>query len=215
MTALIVLGIIAAIFIAIGFIRLGVGAKYDASGFAAEIKVAWKRIVLYPRQEKREKPAIAEKHKKEKPEKVEKEPKEKQNPLDMFGGLGGAIDFARDAIADFFDMVHTDRFVVEFVSAKKDDPAAVATNYGYACAVAGIISAMLDNNRNVKYYSIKLDMDYEASRPRVSGEMKISVSIGRLVRFAFSKGMHLLILMIKNGRKKGGTDNGKANIEYA
>lgn len=213
MTALIVLGIIAAVFIAIGFIRLGIGAKYDASGFAAEVKVAWKTIVLYPRQKKPEKPAIAEKHKKT--EKVEKEPKEKQNPLDMFGGLGGAIDFARDAIADFFEMVHTDRFVVEFVSAKKDDPAAVATNYGYACAVAGIISAMLDNNRNVKYYSIKLDMDYEAEKPRIAGELKVSVSIGRLVRFAFSKGMHLLILMIKNGRKKGGTDNGKTDIEYA
>ena len=213
MTALIVLGIIAAVVIAIGFIRLGVGARYDAGGFAAEVKVAWKTIVLYPRQEKPEKPAKAEKP--EKTKKVEKEPKEKRDPLDMFGGVGGAIDFARDAIADFFEMVHTDRFVVEFVSAKKDDPAAVATNYGYACAVAGIISAMLDNNRNVKYYSIKLGMDYEASSPRVYGEIKVSVSIGRLVRFAFSKGMRLLIMMIKNGRKKGGTDNGKTDIEYA
>lgn len=212
MTALIVLGIIAAIFIAIGCIRLGVGAKYDDMGFAAEAKIAFKTIVLYPRQEKPEKPAKTEKSEKEKPEKPEKK---KSNPLDMFGGIGGAIDFARDTVASFFRRVYTDRLTVEFVSAKKDDPAAVATNYGYACAVAGIISPMLENNSNVKYYSIRLDMDYEAEKPRIAGEMKISVSIGQLVRFAFSTGARLLILMIKNRRKKGGTDNGKASIEYA
>lgn len=215
MTALIVLGIIAAIFIAIGCIRLGIGAKYDDKGFAAEAKIAFKTIVLYPRPEKPEKPAKAEKPREEKPKKPEQESKKKSNPLDMFGGIGGAIDFARDTIASFFRRVYTDRLTVEFVSAKKDDPAAVATNYGYACAVAGIISPMLENNSNVKYYSIRLDMDYEAEKPRIAGEMKISVSIGQLVRFAFSTGARLLILMIKNRRKKGGTDNGKANIEYA
>ncbi len=212
MTALIVLGIIAAIFVAIGCIRLGVGAKYDDKGFAAEAKIAFKTIMLYPRPEKPEKPAKAEKSEKEKQEKPKKE---KSNPLDMFGGIGGAIDFARDTIASFFRRVYTNRLTVEFVSAKKDDPAAVATNYGYACAVAGIISTVLENNSNVKYYSIRLDMDYEAEKPRIAGEMKISVSIGQLVRFAFSTVARLLILMVKNRRKKGGTDNGKANIEYA
>lgn len=212
MTALTVLGIIAAVLIAIGFIRLGVRAKYDDTGFAAEAKIASKTIVLYPRPEK---PAKAEKPKKEEPEKPEQGSKKKSNPLDMFGGLGGAIDFARDAIADFFKKVYTDRLTVEFVSAKKDDPAAVATNYGYACAVAGIISPLLENNRNVKYYSIRIGMDYETEKPRIAGEMKISVSIGQLVRFAFAKAARLLILMIKNRIKKGGTDNGKANIEYA
>ncbi len=212
MTWLIVLGVIVAVLVAIGFIRLGVNAKYDGS-FVLSVKVAFKTISILPRPEK---PPKAEKPKKvEKPEKPKPEKSKKGgSPLDMFGGLRGAIDFGLDAIADFFEMVYTDRLVVEFVSAKKDDPAAVATNYGYACAAAGIITPLLENNRNVKYYSLRLSMDYEAEKPRIAGEIKLSVSIGRLVRFAASKGVKLLILLIKNG-KKGGADSGKANIEYA
>ena len=218
MTALIVIGCIIALFIAIGFVRIAVGASFLEEKFAAYAKVAGKRIDLFPRPEPtRPKKAKA---KKEKPPK-EKKPKEKkekkpgeQSIIDKLGGIREIIDFALEAIADFFDMVYTDVFYLKFVSAKKDDPADAASIYGYACAAAGIIVPHLENNKNVKKYSVKIDLDFEAEKPLIEGELRVSVSIGRLVRFAFSKGSRVLVTILKN-RKKGGAVHGKAGNQYA
>lgn len=216
MTALIVLACIAAVLIALGFIRIRLGAALAEGKFSAYAKIAGARIDLFPRPEK-EKP---EKPKKEKPEKPEKPKPEKEKKegepgiVERLGGLGNIIDFALEAVADFFDMVYTDVFRVRFVSANKKDPASAASIYGYAWCAAGIIIPHLDNNKNVKKYSVSIGLDFEAEKPIIELELRVSVSVGRLVRFAFSKGSWVLVTILKN-RKKGGALNGKAGNQYA
>ena len=161
------------------------------------------------------KPSEPKKEKPEKPEKPKKEKKEGEpGIIDRLGGLGEVIDFALEAVADFFDMVYTDIFRVKFVSANKKDPASAASIYGYAWCAAGIIIPHLDNNKNVKKYSVSIDLDFEAEKPIIELELRVSVSVGRLVRFAFSKGSRVLVTILKN-RKKGGAVHGKAGNQYA
>ncbi len=216
MTALIVLACIAAILIALGFVRIRLGAALAEGKFSAYAKIAGVRIDLFPRPEK-EKPSEPKKEKPEKHEKPKPEKEKKEGEpgiIERLGGLGEVIDFALEAVADFFDMVYTDIFRVKFVSANKKDPASAASIYGYAWCAAGIIIPHLDNNKNVKKYSVSIDLDFEAEKPIVELELRVSVSVGRLVRFAFSKGFRVLVTILKNG-KKGGAFNGKAGNQYA
>lgn len=218
LTALIVLAVIAAIFVAIGFIRITIGAKYEGS-FSAWVKIAGKTIPIYPKSEKPQKETAPKKEKPkkaEKPEKQEKpaEPKPKQSFVELMGGAKELLDFGLEALVDFFDMVYTDILRVRFVSAKKDDPATAAKNYGYAWAVAGMIIPLLENNKNVKKHDVQIDLDYAAEKPTVEGEIRVSVSIGRVLRFAGSKGVKVLVKILKN-RKKGGSNYGKAGKQYA
>ena len=217
MTALIVLAVIAAMFVAIGFIRIGIGAKYEGS-FTLWVKIAGRAIPVYPKKERPEKAKTAGKERPKKSAKAEKSEKTeksgKSNIIEQLGGWKDIIDFTLEALADFFDMVYTDLLRVRFVSARKDDPATAAKNYGYAWAVAGMILPFLENNKNVKKYDVSIDLDYAAEKPTVEGELKVSVSIGRLVRFAGSKGARLFVKILKN-RKKGGTVHGKAGKQYA
>lgn len=216
MTALIVLACIAAVLIALGFIRIRLGATLAEGKFSAYAKIAGVRIDLFPRPEK-EKPPEPKKAKPEKPEKPKPEKEKKEGEpgiVERLGGLGNVIDFALEAVADFFDMVYTDIFRVKFVSANKKDPASAASIYGYAWCAAGIIIPHLDNNKNVKEHSVSIDLDFEAEKPIIELELRVSVSVGRLVRFAFSKGSWVLVTILKN-RKKGGALNGKAGNQYA
>ncbi len=220
MTAVIVLAAIAAVFIAIGFVRLRVSAEFK-DGLRAEVKFLWKTIVLFPKQKKADKVAKKSKKPKEVTEKdlrkaEAKKAKKEARPsfIRRLGGAESALELLIELIVDLFGIVYTDILRVKFVSAKLDDPATAAKNYGYAWAAAGIIIPLLENNPNFKRHDIDIWLDYEAEKPEVEAELVISVSVGRTMRYLVSKGCKILKIMFKN-RKKGGKKYGKAGQQYA
>jgi hypothetical protein len=186
----------------IGLIPVGVSAKYDEDGAAAQVIIGPLRLRVYPGKGKKQPQKKEEKPEEELAQKTGAPAKKKKG-----GSLSDFMPLVRivlDFLADFRRKLRVDILQLHLVLAG-GDPADLGENYGKACAALGNLWPRLEEIFIIRRRDIKVQCDFESSETRITARMDISVTLARLFSFGFRYGFRGLreFLKITNKRKGG------------
>jgi hypothetical protein len=217
MRALLVLAIIAALLVALSFLRLGGGAGYDETGAWLYLRVGPGRIPLYPSkttpekeaQKAKKKAARAEKKARKKAAKAAKKAKKKpgaQPPKKP--ALGGLLSLGlellpvvQEAAGRLRRRIRIDCLSLDLTWGE-EDPADAAIHYGYAWAAAEAILAFVEANFALKQRQVTINLDYQIDQPRVKLEAALSLTLGQLLAVVLPAGLGAVKALLALRRDK-------------
>ena len=208
----------------LAILPMGVSVKYDEDGAVVKVIAGPVKITLFPRpkkdkKEKKQKikdpespkepekqadPAKTEQPVKEpssKAEKKEKPAKKSGGPITDFLPL---VQIALDMLGAFRRRLRLNVLELKLIMAA-DDPCDLAVNYGRAWAAVGNLMPRLERVFVIKKRNIEVECDFEASQTRVTAQLDLTITLGRIIATAVVYGVKALIefLKIKNKRKGG------------
>lgn len=197
------------VLILIGFIRVGIRARYDAEGFLVQLILGPVKLTLLPKnkklksEEKRSKKAASPKE-----DKLPTDPPPVPQPKKKLGGP--LTDFlplmkvALDFLGDFLTRLRFNDLYLKLILAG-DDPCDLAVNYGRAWTALGNLGPVLDNTMNIKKRNLDIECDFEAEQTLVSAGADITLSVGRILYLLLRYGSRALkeYINLKKKRKGG------------
>lgn len=204
MTVLIVLGVIAAVLIAILTLKVGVRVSFgDSFRLWLIIGFIKKEVDLNSIGKTEEKP------KEEPKETPEDEPKEEtpkdelKNEPDAPKKSGAAsfldkfdkkklIKFGFRALKGLLKLPRIDELEFNYISGGTEADK-IAVSYGRMCAAVGATVPFINNFLRVKRWRITTNMDFLRTKPKYSGCIQITVTIGAVVAF----GLWALVGLLK------------------
>ena len=196
------------VLILIGFIRIGVLARYDSAGALVRLILGPVKLTLVPGKKKEKKPKKKKSSEKKK-EKLPTDPPPAPKPKKKKSG-GPLTDFlplvqvALDFLGEFFTRLRFNHLQLKLIMAA-DDPCDLAVNYGRAWAALGNLGPMLDNTLNIKKRDLEIECDFEADQTLVVAGADITITIGRTLCLLVRYGYRALkeFINLKNKRKGG------------
>lgn len=196
----------------LAILPLGVSALYEESGPTVHVVAGPIKVKLFPKKK-------AEK-KKEKPKKVKKKPTEKKDEIKEEKKGGSWRDFiplVKTGLAflgDFRRKLRVNRLEVKAILAGKD-PGDLALSYGRANMALGALWPMLERCFVIKRRDVSIQCDFEAEKTTIYANMKITITLGRLLALACRYGFRALkqFIAIKN-KKKAVQKNESSSSEY-
>ena len=183
MTALIVIGIIVAVIVAIARLRFGAEAEYSEDGFALIVHVGPLGLKLLP---KKPKPPGKENKKKEKKKKTDSEDGEAQKPK-----KGGSVDLVLKALPVVADALgrFRRRFLINdltvYYMAASTDPAKAALTFGRSSMVLGIVMPLLENTFRVRHRDVQTGVSFDETKPYIYIHARFSLSVGDVFYMAW------------------------------
>jgi len=199
-TALLVVGIVLAVLLALALLRLGAEVRYDESGLKVFVRIGPVRLTAVGKDKE---PKEKKKKKKEDREKPEKERKK-----------GGAVSAVREALPHIREALgrlrrrlRLDRLEI-FYTAAGEDPARVALQCGAGNALAGTLLSLLENAFRLKRREVRVEADFEAERPTVWIDLKLTLAVWELLYAAAALLPLLKLLRRKDKQEK--TKTGEA-----
>ncbi|MCQ2452585.1 MAG: hypothetical protein MJ075_05570 [Oscillospiraceae bacterium] len=187
MTWLIVVGIVIAVLLVIGFLRGGACAEYSEKGFELTVIFGPIRLKLLPAQSKSSK-----KEKKPKKTKTKEKPqREKRNEKKAESGKnkkkGGTLSKVLnvlptvfDTIGRFFHLLSIDELTLHY-SVAGDDPYKVAMQYGAMGGSLGLLGPMLVNNLKVKKWDVSFEPCFIGQPEAVYVKAQATIAVWQLV----------------------------------
>jgi hypothetical protein len=184
----------------IGFVPLGVSARYDEKGPLLKLIAGPIRITLLPKQKKSNQPA------KEKKETASNGTSSSQK---VKGGSASdfrpLVDAVLDFLRDFGRKLRVNRLELNLVLAG-DDPCDLAVNYGRAWAALGNLVPVLERFFVIKKRDMQVQCDFTAEKTVVYGRLDLSITLGRLLSLGVRYGIRVLREFIQITKlRKGGT----------
>ncbi|MDR0862960.1 MAG: hypothetical protein LBN30_09340 [Oscillospiraceae bacterium] len=179
-----VVGIIVAALILLAFLRLGISAEYNESGFRARLSVAFFRKTIFDSEKP---PKTAKKHKKtaEKSKKVEKKSTKNQPKF-------GSLDVLLDILPDIIRILERSkrrilikRMVLYFMPAG-DDPFTTAMQFGYTSGGLGYVKALLDSHFRVRKLDFRTAADFAATEPYIYVNAALSLAVWEAIYIIFA-----------------------------
>ena len=195
--------VIAAVFVLIGCIPVGVDARYHADGVFLAAKLGPFRLQLLPQKPKKKQKKRTRPQKQAEKPPAKAEPQEKQPNLLLSGGVDGILqllDLAFDTLGDLRRKLRVDELTLYVRIGGSDDPAKAAMGYGRAWAAIGAITPGLERLFVIKKRDIRPALDYTISNTQVDARLVTSITIGRSLALAVRAGIRFLKLL--NERKK-------------
>lgn len=199
--------IFAGVLLLLAILPLGVWIRYDEAGPLVRVVAGPLKITVFPVRKK--KAAAPKKEKAPKPEPTQK--RKEQQPAKKAKG-GSLTDFlplvkvALDLLGDFRRKLRVDELYLRLVLAASD-PCDLAVNYGRAWAAVGNLLPQLERFLVIKKRDVAVECDFTASQTLVTAQLKITITLGRLVTLAAVYGFRGLkeFLKLKKKRKGGAT----------
>lgn len=199
--------IFAGVLLLLAILPLGVWIRYDEAGPLVRVVAGPLKITVFPVRKK--KAAAPKKEKAPKPESSQK--KKEQQPAKKAKG-GSLTDFlplvkvALDLLGDFRRKLRVDELYLRLILAASD-PCDLAVNYGRAWAAVGNLLPQLERFLVIKKRDVAVECDFTASQTLVTAQLKITITLGRLVTLAAVYGFRGLkeFLKLKKKRKGGAT----------
>jgi len=194
--------VIAAVFVLIGCIPVGVDARYGADGVSLAAKVGLFRLQLLPQKpEKKKKKPVKKQQPAAKP--AEKQPAEKKkNPL-LSGGLDGLMQLlglALDTLGELRRKLRVNELTLRVTVPGGGDPAKAAMSYGRAWAAIGALTPAMERLFVIKKRDIRPALDYTISNTQVDAHLVTTITIGRSLALVLRVGIRFLKIL--NKRKK-------------
>lgn len=199
--------IFAGVLLLLAILPLGVWIRYDEAGPLVRVVAGPLKITVFPVRKK--KSAAPKKEKAPKPESSQK--KKEQQPAKKAKG-GSLTDFlplvkvALDLLGDFRRKLRVNVLYLRLILAASD-PCDLAVNYGRAWAAVGNLLPQLERFLVIKKRDVAVECDFTASQTLVTAQLKITITLGRLVTLAAVYGFRGLkeFLKLKKKRKGGAT----------
>lgn len=207
-----VLGIILAVLILLGLLRVGGMAEYSEDGLSVAAYIGWIPVHIYPPPERKAADKQTEKRAKKKKEKKKKAGEKQEKKPGNLKFLLKLIRPALKALGRFRRRIRIDRLYIRFIAAVEDDPARAAVLFGGASAGLGMLLPLLDNHFRLKKRDIQTSVDFQAAQPKIYLTAKLSLAVWEGMYIAFG----LLIDVLKAyfaTHKQGKVDkkNGKTS----
>lgn len=187
MTALYILGVIAALIALLCLIPVGAEIRYDEAGFALAVRAGSVSVRIGGRgQEKEKKP---KKQKPEKPREPKPEKPRKKGGLPPFPVLKMLAEHGFRTLGRIVSRLHVDVLKIHFVSAF-DDPAAAAMAYGTAGTAMEVLLSL--GGGRIRRADLRADVDFDSSTPRLDFMLRLTIRIGGLLGAALRFGFGFL-----------------------
>lgn len=198
---MIAIAIIAAVFLLILLLRVGVTACYNSNGLILQLRIWFVRITIFPQK---------------KTAKVSREKlKKKSKPKDKLATGGSLKEFlelvpaAAKALGRLRRRIVIDELKLHIVFAG-EDPAETGINCGRASAVFGAITNLFDSAFRIKKRSFTAGASFLTTKTTVSCKASLSIAVWAIIYIATSfikSFIRLRIKMIKS--RKEVQNNGK------
>ena len=205
MSGCFVLGIIAAVFVLIGCIPVGVDARYHENALALRLKIGLFKLQILPAKPKKKK--AAPKKEKSAPKNAAAKPakpkKQFQMPKLTLQDILALVDLACDTLGNLRRKLRVEVLVLH-VTLGGSDPAKAAILYGRAWAGIGMLTPKLDRLFVIKKRDICPILDYNREQMSVDAHLILTITIGRALALGLKAGLGFLKLL--NDSKKGGAN---------
>ncbi len=223
MKALLVILIVLAVLVLIGFIRFGGTVEYSSEGLTVLVKILCFNIKVLPRPEKTPEQQAADEEKKKKNEEKKKkaeekrkakaekkaQKKKKQPEEDKKPKKGGSLQLilkmipaGLETLGDLKNVLRFDELYVRYTIAGQPDPAGAARQYGMICAGGGAVTALLENNLRIRRREVSAWVDFTTTEALVYVRLTITLSVGRVVCFAVKAGIKFLRIYLADRQEK-------------
>lgn len=192
-----VLGIIAAVFVLIGCIPVGVDARYHENALALQLKIGLFTMQVLPAKPKKKK--AAPKKEKSAPKNAAAKPakpkKQFQMPKLTLQDILALADLACDTLGNLRRKLRVEVLVLH-VTLGGSDPAKAAILYGRAWAGIGMLTPKLEQLFVIKKRDIQPVLDYNEKEMKVDAHLALTITIGRAVSLAARAGVRFLKLWL-------------------
>ena len=192
-----VLGIIAAVFVLIGCIPVGVDARYHENALAMRLKIGFFTMQVLPAKPKKKK--AAPKKEKSAPKNAAAKPakpkKQFQMPKLTLQDILALADLACDTLGNLRRKLRVEVLVLH-VTLGGSDPAKAAILYGRAWALIGMLNPKLEQLFVIKKRDIQPVLDYNEKEMKVDAHLALTITIGRAVSLAARAGVRFLKLWL-------------------
>ena len=197
MSGCFVLGIIAAVFVLIGCIPVGVDARYHENALALRLKIGLFKLQILPAKPKKKK--AAPKKEKSAPKNAAAKPakpkKQFQMPKLTLQDILALVDLACDTLGNLRRKLRVEVLVLH-VTLGGSDPAKAAILYGRAWALIGMLNPKLEQLFVIKKRDIQPVLDYNEKEMKVDAHLALTITIGRAVSLAARAGVRFLKLWL-------------------
>lgn len=197
MSGCFVLGIIAAVFVLIGCIPVGVDARYHENALALRLKIGLFKLQILPAKPKKKK--AAPKKEKSAPKNAAAKPakpkKQFQMPKLTLQDILALVDLACDTLGNLRRKLRVEVLVLH-VTLDGSDPAKAAILYGRAWAGIGMLTPKLDRLFVIKKRDIQPVLDYNEKEMKVDAHLALTITIGRAISLAGRAGVRFLKLWL-------------------
>lgn len=191
----------------LGRIRVGAAAAYSEAGLFLSVKAGPARIQILPAPTPKKEKAT------KKPKKTTDQPaapgntaKPKRNAKDTVSVVLRFLPLVGEAAGRFKRKIRIDYIKLHIIWGASD-PAAAAKGYGAGNAAMGILWPVVEHNFKVKEHDLRVDVDFERTKPEFVGEAQITITIGQCFSLALILGMKALKIYLGIHQEK--TDNTK------
>ena len=192
-----VLGIIAAVFVLIGCIPVGVDARYHENALALRLKIGFFTMQVLPAKPKKKK--AAPKKEKSAPKNAAAKPakpkKQFQMPKLTLQDILALADLACDTLGNLRRKLRVEVLVLH-VTLGGSDPAKAAILYGRAWALIGMLNPKLEQLFVIKKRDIQPVLDYNEKEMKVDAHLALTITIGRAISLAGRAGGRFLKLWL-------------------
>ena len=192
-----VLGIIAAVFVLIGCIPVGVDARYHENALALRLKIGFFTMQVLPAKPKKKK--AAPKKEKSAPKNAAAKPakpkKQFQMPKLTLQDILALADLACDTLGNLRRKLRVEVLMLH-VTLGGSDPAKAAILYGRAWALIGMLNPKLEQLFVIKKRDIQPVLDYNEKEMKVDAHLALKITIGRAISLAGRAGVRFLKLWL-------------------
>lgn len=175
-----------AVILLLGFLPLGISARYEGGGAMVRVILGPARITVFPGKKKTGKEKAEEK-----PEEISTT-KSKNAPAQKTQG-GKITDFLPIAkvvwelLTDFGRKLRVNVLEIKVILAG-GDPCDLAVNYGKAWAALGNLDPQLERLFVIKKKDLQIECDFTADETFIFARLDLTITLGRLLGLVFQYG---------------------------
>ncbi len=190
----IVLAVVALLVLLTYCLRVGVMAGYDGEDGWATAYVGPKKIALYPRP-------TPKKRKPKKRKEGAKPARPKPGPKELLALVRALLPVLREAAGKLRRTLRVDELTLHLTWGEPD-PADAAIHYGWVWGTVEAGLAFLQANATIKRRQVRLDLDYQLERPRLTGGGKVSLTVAQLLAIVLPLGWAVLTALLRQRRQQ-------------
>lgn len=208
MLALWILGILAAIVVALCLVPVGVRVRLTGRDAEVDLRLAWLSIRLYPqppeKAEKEKKPSKNAKPAEQQPKPAEQKPKPAKPRPALHVSRADVLDAIRTlwpplkrALERTRRGIRVSPMELRITLAGAEDPAEAAVRYGKVQAAVWTGMPVLENLLEIRDPYVGVRIDFNAQETRAEGTIGVSARIGTLLRAALGVGIPALRWLLR------------------
>ncbi len=157
--------------------RVKVSAEYSEDGALVNLRIAFVKIRLYPKKDKR----IAKTKKRKKAQaKAETLSEKKSKKGGALPGFWDIIELSKNTFGRLRKKLLIDRLVIRYTAAS-DDPFNAALSYGLLSGGIGAVYSALANVFRIKKSEFYTSVDFDSKKPLVYVGIRLSMSIASIL----------------------------------